>query len=151
MKNTKIIYSLSSDADVNSRTHWVLQRDYKIEMFEDTSSILDAIETQTPDLIIVDTSSADVDVESLISQTKKDCGGCISYLLLSASTRRPFSSLFRCNCIVGQVNLQIIPDQLQRAVKEGMELSHMCQIRAKLFTQPLKLAASERIELVMQA
>lgn len=148
MNNIKIVYCISSNSEVLARTQWVLKRGTEVFTFNDAESALAAISSTTPDLIIVDTSSEDIDVEGLVSATKKDCAGCISYLMLTSKTRRPFSSLFRCNCIVGQASLPIIPDQLQQAVKEGLELSHMCQIRAKLFTTPLP---SDRIELVMQA
>lgn len=148
MKNTKIIYCISADSDVLARAHWVLQRTYQILMFEDVEAALASLDQGKPELIIVDTDSAEFDINALVSATKKDCGDCISYLMLSASTRRAFSSLFRCNCIVGQVSLPLIPEQLQSAVSQGMELSHMCQIRAKLFSTPLP---ADRIELVMQA
>ena len=137
MDNRTIIYALCDDDYTLARLQWLLRRDYQVELFNRSKLLFAAIQEQRPDLVILDTSSADIVSDSVIAQTKGVCGTCVSYLLLSGKTRHNLGSLFRCNCIVGQVNLPLIPDQLVSAIRHGLELSRMCQIRANLFNQPL--------------
>lgn len=145
MNNKKLIYCLSSDSDVGARAHWVLQRNYQVEHFQDQESFIEAVTQIEPDLVILDTESHDL--SWLMTLTKKDCGQCIAYLLVTPTSRRPFSALFQCNCVVGQVSNPIIPDQLQNAVQSGMELSHMCKIRSNIFKKSIH---ADQIDLVMQ-
>lgn len=133
MNNKKRIYCLTPDPDLAARIHWVLQRGYALETFKSVEALSQSLALHQPDLVILDRSQSEIDVAALIETTKKDCGGCVSYLLLSNQGRSPASSLFRCNCIVGHATLPIIPDQLINAVDAGMELSHMCKIRSNIF------------------
>ena len=148
MKNSKIIYSLTHDDYTLARINWILQRDYQVQSFSDTESLHSAMEKGKPDLVILHPRCGGLEIEALIERTKGVCTTCIAYLLLSGSNRNNLSSLFRCNCIVGQVHLPLIPDQLTSAVKNGLELSGMCKIRANLFNMPLP---AETAELRIQA
>lgn len=148
MQNKKTIYALAQDDYTGARICWILQRHYNFESFSDSESLLSAMRNQKPDLVILDTSSNTFEVEAIIERTKGVCSSCVSYLLLSSSCRNNRGSLFSCNCIVGQVHLPLIPDQLTMAVKHGLELSSMCKIRSNLFSLPLP---ADPIDLVMLA
>ena len=137
MSEETLIYTLSDDEYILGRIKWILQRNYRVESFKDCVSLIQALERQRPALVILDSSSPNINSEAVIAQTKALCQTCTSYLLLSCTSRTNLGPLFRCNCIVGQVHLPLIPDQLISAVKQGIELSGMCKIRANLFNLPL--------------
>lgn len=55
MNNKKLIYCLRSDSHVGARAHWVLQRNYQVESFQDQESFIEALTQIEPDLVILDT------------------------------------------------------------------------------------------------
>lgn len=143
MNKETLIYTLSEDDYTLARIHWILQRNYRVESFKDSGSLSRAIDHQRPELVMLDTSSQNIDSDAVIARTKELCQTCTPYLLVSCTNRTNLGSLFRCNCIVGQVHLPLIPDQLISAVKHGIELSGMCKIRANLFNLPLPADPAE--------